>query len=44
MQEAWEGARALNDPALGGLSVGALEVNPVKNVAQPLRYCRLTGG
>ncbi len=44
MQRAWESARALGGPALDGLSVGALEETPVKNVAQPLRYYRLVGG
>jgi class 3 adenylate cyclase len=44
MKEAWEGAQAMKDPALAGMSVSSLEETPVKNVAQPLRYYRLIGG
>lgn len=44
MKEAWEAAQAEQDPALSKYSVGALDETPVKNVAQPLRYYRLSGG
>ncbi len=44
MKEAWEAAAQLEDPALAKVTIGPLEETPVKNVAQPLRYYKLTEG
>lgn len=44
MKEAWEAATAAKDPAFAKYSVGTLDETPVKNVAQPLRYYRLSVG